>query len=119
MSLIQSMEHAFAIAIGDLKKSAKTVQGPVLAALVAIHADAPTIEAVSGIISPQIADLERTGDAVLGVAIKTISDAATTVNADGSVNLTVAASLVGDIKSIAPLVKGAAKSSGLPAASAS
>lgn len=119
MSLILSIEHALAVAIGDLKKSAKVIQGPVLAALVVAHADAPMIEAVSGIVSPQIADLERTGDAVLGVAIKTIGDASAVVNADGSVNITMAAALVSDIKSIAPLVTSAAKSSGVLASTPS
>ena len=113
MSLILTLEHAYAAAVSDLKKTARTIQGPILTVLTAVHADAGTIEKITALVSPQLANLERTGDAVLGLAIKVIGDAATTVNTDGSVNLTMAAQLVADVKSIVPMVKNATAQSGL------
>ena len=108
MSLITSLEHAYAVAIGDLKKTSHFVQGPLLAVLKKVDAAAPTIEAVTALVSPGLANIERTGEALLGAAIKAITDAGGVVNADGSVSLTVAAELVADIKAIAPIVKSAA-----------
>jgi hypothetical protein len=49
MSLITTTAHAFATAIADLKKSAKFIEVEVLPALKTLKADAPTIEAISGL----------------------------------------------------------------------
>ena len=47
----------------------------VLPVLKQAQAEAPTIEAVTALVSPQAADIERMGFAVLGVVIKAIDDA--------------------------------------------
>lgn len=41
MSLITSSEHAYAVAIGDIKKSGKVLIGTVLPILTKLQADAP------------------------------------------------------------------------------
>jgi hypothetical protein len=68
---------------------------------------------VTALVSPQAANIERVGFAVLGVVIKAIDDAGTAAGASG-LNVSLDAQLVADIKSIAPVVKGA-----VPAAAAS
>ena len=104
MSLILTLEHAYAASISELKKAAKVIQGPVLAVLEAAHAEAPTIEAVTGLVSPQLENLERTGDALLGAAIKAIDDAEAAGEA-GGLSISLDSALVADIKAIIPLVK--------------
>ena len=111
MSLITTLEHVFAIAIGDLKKAGKFVEGEVLPILTKVHADAATVEAITGLVSPQLANIERVGDALLGVVIKAIADATT---ATGGITVSLAAELVADIKSIIPTIKAAADTSVLP-----
>ena len=68
---------------------------------------------MTALVSPQAANIERVGFAVLGVVIKAIDDAGTAAGASG-LNVSLDAQLVADIKSIAPVVKGA-----VPAAAAS
>jgi hypothetical protein len=58
-------------------------------------------------LSPQAANIERVGFAVLGVVIKAIDDAGAAAGANG-LNLSLDAQLVADIKSIAPVVKSSA-----------
>jgi hypothetical protein len=108
MSLINTAAHAFATAIADLKKSAKFIQAEVLPALKVLKADAPTIEAITGLISPQLVNVERVGEAVLGVLIQAITDAGTAANANG-MSVTFDAALVADIRAIMPAVQAAAK----------
>jgi len=62
---------------------------------------------VTALVSPQAANIERVGFAVLGVVIKAIDDAGTAAGANG-LNVTLDAQLVADIKSVASAVKGAA-----------
>src|SRR5215831_9858097 len=88
-------------------KIAKFVEQSVLPVLKKAQADAPTIEAVTALVSPQAANIERVGFAVLGVVIKAIDDAGTAAGANG-LNVTLDAQLVADIKSVASAVKGAA-----------
>jgi hypothetical protein len=104
MSLITSVEHAYAIAIGDLKKTSQFIQSRVLPAMDAAHAAAPTVEAVSATACPQLANIERVGDAALGVLIKAVKDAQAAGHA-GGVNVQLDASLVGDLKAIIPTVE--------------
>jgi hypothetical protein len=62
---------------------------------------------VTSLVSPQAANIERVGFAVLGVVIKVLDDAGTAAGASG-LNLSLDAQLIADIKSIAVAVKGAA-----------
>ena len=106
-ALISSMEHAFATAASDTVKVAKFVETQDLPALKKAQADAPTIEAVTSLVSPQAANIDRVGFAVLGMVIKAIDDAGTAAEANG-LNITLDSQLVADVKSIASAVKGAA-----------
>ena len=105
-ALISSIEHSLAAAASDVVKVAKFVETKVLPVLKQAQAEALTIEAVTALVSPQAADIERMGFAVLGVVIKAIDDAGTAAGANG-LNVSLDAQLVADIKSIASTVKGA------------
>ena len=107
MSLIKSLEHAYAVAAQDIVKSAKFVEHSVLPALQKAEANASTIESITSLVSPQAANIERVGFAALGAIIKLLEDANPAVNA-GGVNITLDAALVADIKSIIPTIKGQA-----------
>jgi hypothetical protein len=104
MSLISSLEHAYAVAATDLVKVAKFVGEKILPELQKTNANADTVEAVTALVSPQAANIERIGFALLGTVIKTIQDAEAVGNA-GGINLTLDAALIADIKSIIPAVK--------------
>jgi len=105
-NLIQSTEHALAIAASDTVKLAKFVQAKVLPELIKAQANQATIEAVTSVVSPQAANIERVGFAVLGVIIKAIQDASNAANASG-LNVSLDAQLVADVKAIAPTVQAA------------
>lgn len=98
------MDHAYAVAIGDLKKAGKTILNDVLPILKKMDAAAAEVEAVTALVSPQWANIERTADAVLGVVIKAIEDAGAAVAA-GGLNVSLDAALLNDIKSIIPAIK--------------
>jgi hypothetical protein len=102
----ESVAHALATAASDTVKVAKFVEQSVLPALKKAQADSSTIEAVTALVSPQAANIERVGFAVIGVVIKAIDDAGAAAGANG-LNLSLDAQLVADIKSIASAVKGA------------
>ncbi len=108
MSLITTLSHAYAVAIGDLKKAATFVETKALPALQELEVEAPTIEAITALVSPQLANIERMGDAVLGVVIQAIEDAGTAA-ASGGLNVTLDAALVADIKAILPAIQSALK----------
>ena len=105
-ALISSFEHALAVAASDTVKAAKFVEVSVLPVLKKAQADQSTIEAVTSLVSPQAANIERVGFAVLGAVIKALDDANAVAGANG-LNVTLDAQLVSDIKSIAPAVKSA------------
>jgi hypothetical protein len=68
---------------------------------------------VTSLVSPQPANIERAGFAVLGVIIKALDDANAAAGASG-LNVTLDAQLVADIKSIAGAVKGRGSGVGWP-----
>jgi hypothetical protein len=112
-ALLSSIEHTLASAASDVVKVAKFVEQKVLPALKQAQAEAPTIEAVTSLVSPQAANIERVGFAVLGLVIKAIDDAGTAAGANG-LNVTLDAQLVADIKSISSAVKSAAPVAAAP-----
>jgi hypothetical protein len=114
MSFITSSEHAYAVAISDIKKSGKVLTGTVLPILQRLHADAPSIEAVSAAVSPSLVNIERAGDAALGKIIQLITDGDTA--AVNGLTAALGVQIVNDVKSIAPAVKAQAQSTGLLAA---
>jgi hypothetical protein len=87
-------------------KVAQFVETKVLPALKSASAQASTIETVTGLVSPQAANIERAGFAVLGVVINAIDAAGAAAGANG-LNVSFDAQLVADIKAIASAVKGA------------
>jgi hypothetical protein len=113
-ALINSVEHAFATAASDTVRVAKFVETSVLPVLKKAQADQSTIEAVTALVSPQAANIERVGFAVLGVVIKSIDAAGAAAGANG-LNVILDAQLVADIKAIAAAVKGAVSVTAAPA----
>jgi hypothetical protein len=105
-TLLSSIEHVFASAASDVVKAAKFVEVSILPVLKKAQADESTIESITSLVSPQAANIERAGFAVLGVILKAIDDAGAAAGANG-LNVTLDAQLIADIKSIAPAVKGA------------
>jgi hypothetical protein len=104
--LIVSVEHALATAASDVVKVAKFVETSVLPALKTAQANQSTIESITSLVSPQAANIERAGFAVLGVVINALDAAGAAAGANG-LNVTLDAQLVADIKAIAAAVKGA------------
>jgi hypothetical protein len=105
-ALITSVEHALAVAAQDVVKTAKFVETSVLPVLKQAQANQSTIETVTSLVSPQAANIERAGFAVLGVVINAIDAAGAAAGANG-LNVTLDAQLVADVKAIAEAVKGA------------
>ena len=87
-------------------KAAKFVETSVLPVLKSAEANASTNEAVTSLISPQAANIERVGFAVFGVVINALDAAGAAAGANG-LNVTLDAQLVADVKAIAAVVKGA------------
>ena len=104
-ALINSVEHALAVAASDTVKVAKFVETSVLPLLKSARANASTIEAVTSLVSPQAANIERAGFAVLGVIINAIDAAGAAAGARPHV--TLYAQLVADVKPISAAVKAA------------
>ena len=101
MSLILTLGHAYAVAIGDIKKVASFVETKALPVLQAAKADAPTVEAITALVCPQLANVERVGEAVLGVVIQAIEDAGAAAGA-GGMSVSLDAALVADTKPVPP-----------------
>jgi hypothetical protein len=111
MSFITSSEHAYAVAVGDIKKGGRLLTGTVLPILQRLHADAPAIEEVSAAVSPNLVNIERVGDAALGKIIQLILDGdAAAVN---GLTAALGVQIVNDAKAIAPIVKAQAQATGL------
>lgn len=104
MNLITTADHAFAAAAKDIVGTAKTIQSSVLPVLTKAATQASTIEAVTGLVSPAAANIERAAFAVLGTIIKAINDAGAAIAA-GGINVQLDAALVADVKAILPAVK--------------
>jgi hypothetical protein len=114
MSFITSIDHAYAVAISDIKKGGRVLTGTVLPILQRLHADAPAIEQVSSAVSPNLVNIERAGDAALGKIIQLILDGDTA--AVNGLTAALGVQIVNDAKAIAPAVKAQAQATGLLAA---
>ena len=60
-ALITRVEHALGVAASDTVKAAKFVERSVLPVLKKAQADQSTIEAVTSLVRPQAANIERAG----------------------------------------------------------
>lgn len=115
MSLILTLEHAYAAAASEAVTIARYVKATVLPALIRAQGSEQTIEAITNLVSPEAANIERTAFALLGVAIKSIEDAGAAAGA-GGVNVSLDAQLVADLKSVLPAIKAhAAQGANAPA----
>ena len=103
-----------AVAASDVVKTAKFVEVSVLPVLKSAQANQSTIESITSLVSPQAANIERAGFAVLGVVINAIDAAGAAAGANG-LNMSLDAQLVADIKAIAAAVKGAVPVTAAPA----
>jgi len=103
MFLLNSLGHAFATSANDLVKVAKFVEAKVLPELQKANAAASTVESITGLVSPQAANVERIGFGLLGLVIKAIQDAEAAGNS-GGVNVALDATFVDDVKAIIPAV---------------
>lgn len=110
MNLILTAEHAFVTSAKDVVSLSKFVMQHVLPALKTAKADEATVEAITALVSPQAASVERLAFAVLGSVIAAL-DSAHAVNAQGGLDLTLDAQLVSDLKTVAATVKLAAAGS--------
>ena len=100
-ALINSVEHALATAASDTVKVAKFVETSVRPVLKSAQANESTIEAVTSLVSPQAANIDRAGFAVLGVVINALDAAGAAAGANG-LNVTLDAQLVADVKRASP-----------------
>jgi hypothetical protein len=107
MSLILTLEHAYAAGIRELKIIGTFVEAQALPVMEKVESAAPTVEAITGLVCPALVNIERTADAVLAKCIVAVEDAAKAA-AGGFVNVQLDAALVEDIKAIAPAVKASA-----------
>jgi hypothetical protein len=71
-AVITSVEHSLATAASDTVKVARFVETSVLPVLKTAQANASTIEAVTGLVSPQAANIERAGFAVHGLVMRRV-----------------------------------------------
>ena len=116
-ALINSVEHALATAASDTVKAAKFLETSVLPVLKKAQVVQSTIEAVTSLVSPQAANIERAGFAVLGVVINAIDATRAAAGANG-LNVTLDGQLAADIKSIAAAFKAALPTVATPATKA-
>lgn len=113
MSLINTVDHAFAHAAQGIVTASRFVSSTILPILKKASASEAAVEAVTGLVDPSAVNIERSAFAVLGSVIKAIDDAGAATASDG-LNLTLDAALVADVKAIMPAVKTAALVSGTP-----
>lgn len=104
MSLVSTFQHAYAIAISDIVKTSKFVETKVVPFLQQAQTQAATIEAVTSLVSPQAANIERVAFAVLGVVTKAVEDSIVAGKASG-VNIELDEAVLADIKAILPTIK--------------
>lgn len=104
--LLTEVEHAYAVAASDVVKAYKFVEEKVVPVLKSVEADQSTIEAVTGLVSPQAANIERVAFAVLGYAVQALEGADAAVEGKG-LNVSLDAAFVADLKAIVPAVKAA------------
>ena len=90
--LITEIKHAYAIAAEDIVKAAAFVATKALPALVKVKSEEATVEAITGLVDPQAANIERVGFALVGLAIQTIDDAAAAAVQAGLLPITTGSS---------------------------
>lgn len=90
-----SVGHFFAAGFHDVQVVAKAVDAEILK----IGAAAPTVEALTSLVSPQAAAVERLAFAALG-EIAGIAQSTTVVAGASGVNVSLDATLIADVKAL-------------------
>ncbi len=103
-NLITTVEHSLASGVQKVHDLGMWILHVGKPALEKIEASAATIEAITGLISPAAASIERVGAALLGRALKAI-DSIEAAEAAGGVNITLDAAMIADLKAILPIIK--------------
>lgn len=104
--LFTNVEHVLATAASDVVKVAKFVEMKVVPVLKSVDAEASTVEAVTALVSPQAANIERLGFALLGLVIEAMDKADQAALANG-LNVTLDKQLLEDVKAVAGALKSA------------
>lgn len=104
--LFTSVEHVLATAASDVVKYAHFVEEKVLPVLKSVETEESTVEAVTALVSPQAANIERAAFALLGVVVKALEGLDDAAYAKG-LDVKLDSSLVADVKAVAVALKAA------------
>ena len=91
----QSAGHAFASLFKDIFNVSKKVE----VVLADVQQEAPVIEALTSLVSPQAAMVEQLAFGALGMLVAAVNDVGTAATADG-INVSFDASVVAEIKQL-------------------
>lgn len=104
----QNIGHFFATVAADIVKGARAA----VSVMNRAENIAPEVEALTGLLFPQAAELERAAFALLGVAAQVVSETGDAAAANG-LNITLDQQLVADIKALIPAIEQYAKTVGV------
>jgi hypothetical protein len=108
---IQSIEHFFARAAKGAVTSGKAIISA--ANNPKVQTDVKTVEAISGLVSPQAAAIEDAAYQSFGVLAKACTDASHPTNPDGTISVTFGASVIADVKALMGSVENFAAITGM------
>ena len=99
--LITSVEHAVATAARDVVVGARATQKFLDKAVAVSTAEAPTVEALTGLVDPRAAAIERIGFALLGELEPQVSKVAGDVASEGATpSFAISAELYAELKAL-------------------
>jgi hypothetical protein len=103
---MNAVESVFSKVAKDAVTAAKYVESKILPALQKAEVNQATIEAITGLISPQAEAIEKAAYEVLGVVISALeaADAAVANGANG-LSVSLDAAVVADVKAVAAAIK--------------
>lgn len=113
MSLVSELKTFEQKAAAEVVKVNKSVVASILPFLEKAEVSAPTIEAITALISPVAAKVEIAGFALLGVAITAI-EAAEAAGAAGGVSISLDSAAIADIKALIPAIAAVKLPVGVP-----
>lgn len=99
--LITSAEHAVASVAHDVAVGARAVQAAIDKAAKTVQADAPAIEALTSLVDPRAAAIERIGAALIGQIEPQVAKAAGDVANDAAApSVTLTSDLYAELKAL-------------------
>jgi predicted negative regulator of RcsB-dependent stress response len=107
MFSFNSMEHALASWAKKVVEDARVITAAVVPVLKKAQANEQTIEAVTALVSPQAVVAERAAFAVLGKALKAVTDGQAAAAQNG-INIALDQTEIDDLKSLAGVFHGVA-----------